>query len=103
MELSVFTIDPKYVNEFTCSNCSSPVFKHVGWNIFLEQCRYFILLLFTIIISFISLINLSRTLCLMKLLYITSLWTESKACEKSINCYVGQYCIHSISHISVSQ
>jgi hypothetical protein len=25
--LSAFTIAPKYLNEFTCSNCSSPVSK----------------------------------------------------------------------------
>ena len=27
MDFSVFTIDSKYLNEFTFSNCSSPVFK----------------------------------------------------------------------------
>ena len=48
MELLVFIIDPKYLNEFTYSNCSSPVFKQVSWNIFLVQYRYLVLLLFTI-------------------------------------------------------
>ena len=42
IELSVFTIVPRYLNEITCSNCSSPVSMYVGWVVFLVQCRYYL-------------------------------------------------------------
>ena len=42
IELSVFTIVPKYeyLNEFTCSDCSSPVFMYVEWIVFLGIRSY---------------------------------------------------------------
>jgi len=65
--MSVFTIVPKYANEITCLNCSSPVFMQVGWIVFLVQNRYLVLLLFTISPAFsapyLSLQKVSIMIC----------------------------------------
>ena len=68
IELSVFTIVPKYLNEFTCSNCTSPVFMQVGWIVFLVQYKCLLLLLLLTInlafsTSYLSLQKVSIKIC----------------------------------------
>jgi len=48
IELSVFTVDPRYLNDLICSVSLFPIFMGLNWSCLLEHYRYFVLCAFTV-------------------------------------------------------
>ena len=44
----VLTVDPRYLNDITCSNSLFSIFMDFGWSCLLVHFRYFVLCTFTI-------------------------------------------------------
>ena len=65
--LSVLTVDPRHLNDITCSNSLFSIFMDFGWSYLLVHFRYFVLCTFTIrpyfSDSFFSFTNVSIIAC----------------------------------------
>ena len=48
IELSVFTVEPSYLNDLTCSFSMFSMFEVLNWSCILEHFRYFFLCAFTV-------------------------------------------------------
>ena len=66
--LSVLTVDPRYLNDLTCSNSLFSIFMYFGLSCLLVHFRYFVLCTFTVRpcfnISFFNFMNVSIIGCI---------------------------------------